>query len=318
MGAIPGSDDAVIVLNVLSDDATVLRMGAGGLESPDDPRRRARRERAGRLRRRRLGDRLDRRAPHQERRSERGLPGPHRHQAGRRRRRRQSCRPASGPSPSLSPPTASKAFAVTEDGITVVDLGGAAGPRVSKNVIITDDATENVDTRDVSLTPNGGLAVIRREGNAAIGIVDLATSVRSTITLSGPVTDLDLTSDGKRAVAVVRDTAEVAILPLDARRAQQRGRHPRHRHRRDGRLGRARARRRHRPALLERDDARADHRADARADAQLPGHQAARAGAVGIPGRGRANAVVLHADTRPTPAQHNDRLGRRDDLRRRR
>ena len=108
-----------------------------------------------------------------------------------------------------------QAFAVTEDGITVVDLTDAAGPRVTKNVIITDDPTENADTRDVSLTASGGLAIIRREGSAAIGIVDLATSARASVTLSGPVTDLDVTSDGKRAVAVVRNTSEVAILPLE-------------------------------------------------------------------------------------------------------
>ena len=40
--------------------------------------------------------------------------------------------------------------------------------------------------------------------------------MRGTVTLSGPVTDLDVTSDGARAVAVVRDTSEVAILPLGA------------------------------------------------------------------------------------------------------
>jgi hypothetical protein len=68
----------------------------------------------------------------------------------------------------------------------------------------------------VSLTPNGALALIRREGHADVGIVDLGTGVRSTITLSGPVTDLDVTADGKRAVAVVRDSAEVAILPLES------------------------------------------------------------------------------------------------------
>ena len=104
---------------------------------------------------------------------------------------------------------------MTEDGISVVELGASAGPRVSKNVIITDDPTENADTRDVSLTPSGSLAVVRREGAATVAVVDLATGVRTTLTLSGPVTDLDLTSDGKRAVAVVRATAEVAIIPLD-------------------------------------------------------------------------------------------------------
>ena len=176
----PGHDDAVIVLNVLSDDATVLRVGAGGLES--------RTIRGVAHGANALAVSSDggwaiawtdaRRIKNAD--PERGLPGPHRHQPGP-----AAAKPKTIVSAGFRPVSVafaadgSQAFAVTEDGITVVDLGGAAGPRVSKNVIITDDPTENADTRDVSLTPSGGLAVIRREGSAAIGIVDLATSARA-------------------------------------------------------------------------------------------------------------------------------------------
>jgi hypothetical protein len=213
---IPSSEDAVIVLNVLSDDATALRVTAAGLDS-----------------------RTVRGVAHGANALAVSADGSWAI-AWTDARRIKNADPFEGyqnltvikldrQAPTKTIVTAgfrpvsvgfaadgSKAFAVTEDGITVVDLAGAAGPRVSKNVIITDDATEDVDTRDVSLTPNGALALIRREGSAAVGLVDLATGVRSQITLSGPVTDLDLTADGKRAVAVVRDTSEVAILPLDA------------------------------------------------------------------------------------------------------
>ena len=213
---IPSSEDAVIVLNVLSDDATVLRVTAAGLDS-----------------------RTVRGVAHGANALAVSADGSWAI-AWTDARSIKNADPFDGyqdltvikldrQAPTKTIVTAgfrpvsvgfaadgSKAFAVTADGITVVDLAGAAGPRVSKNVIITDDATEDVDTRDVSLTPNGALALIRREGSAAIGIVDLATSVRSQIALSGSVTDLDLTTDGKRAVAVVRDTSEVAILPLEA------------------------------------------------------------------------------------------------------
>jgi len=106
------------------------------------------------------------------------------------------------------------AFAVTQDGISVVDVRAAGGPKQIKNVHVTDDPTENTDTRDVSITPDGAIAIIRREGSASLDLVDLASGVRTPIALSGPVTDVDLTDDGKQAVAVVRDTAEVAVLPL--------------------------------------------------------------------------------------------------------
>ncbi len=108
----------------------------------------------------------------------------------------------------------SAAFAVTEDGVSVVDLTHTGAPRVTGNVPLTDDPTEDADTRDVSITPNGRLAVVRREGSASLGIVDLATGTLGSIALSGAITDVDLTADGKSAVAIVRDTAEVAVIPL--------------------------------------------------------------------------------------------------------
>jgi hypothetical protein len=110
----------------------------------------------------------------------------------------------------------SKAFAVTQDGVSVVNLTAAAGPGVTGNVALTTDPSEDADTRDVSITPNGRLALVRREGSASIGIIDLQTGTLGAIALSGAVTDLDLTADGSRAVAVVRDTSEVDVIPLGA------------------------------------------------------------------------------------------------------
>ena len=66
----------------------------------------------------------------------------------------------------------------------------------------------------MSITPNGRLAVVRREGSASLGIVDLTTGTLGSIALSGAITDVDVTADGKSAVAIVRDTAEVAVIPL--------------------------------------------------------------------------------------------------------
>lgn len=106
------------------------------------------------------------------------------------------------------------AWAVTQDGVTVVDLEG--GPIVSKNVPIADDPLADTGTRDVSVTPDASWAIIRRDGSNAVGFVSLTTGARVKVELSGPVTDLDLSEDGSRALAVVRDKAEVAILPIPA------------------------------------------------------------------------------------------------------
>ncbi len=217
MSPIPGTADAVIVLNVLSDDATVLRAETTGLKS-----RTIRGVAHGANAVVVSGDGRWAIAWTDARRIKNADANEGYQDVTVIDLDPLAVKPKTIVSVGFRPVSVtfaangSQAFAVTEDGISVVELGGASGVRVSKNVIITDDPTENADTRDVSLTPTGGLAVIRREGKAAIGIVDLASGVRSAVTLSGPVTDLDLTADGKRAVAVVRDTAEVAILPLDA------------------------------------------------------------------------------------------------------
>jgi len=105
-----------------------------------------------------------------------------------------------------------RAYAVTQDGVAIVQL--AAAPLVERNVPISDTPNEDPGSRDVSVTPNGNVALIRREGLATITAVALDTGTRTTITLPGPVTDLDLADKGDRAVAVVRSTSQVAVLPI--------------------------------------------------------------------------------------------------------
>ncbi len=108
---------------------------------------------------------------------------------------------------------APRAHAVTQDGVAIVDLS-TSPPRVTKNVPISDNPLEDPGTRDVAVTPNGQLALVRRDGSAEVTVLSLDTGARAKVTLSGPATDLDLTDAGTRAVAVVRDKAQVAILPV--------------------------------------------------------------------------------------------------------
>lgn len=105
------------------------------------------------------------------------------------------------------------AYAVTDPGISVISLDGAA-PQVTDLVPVTDDPADNPASRDVTITPDGKLALVRRDGSPDVGVVTLSTGQRTTITLSGNVTDLDLSEDGNRAVAVVRSASEVAVLPI--------------------------------------------------------------------------------------------------------
>ncbi len=105
-----------------------------------------------------------------------------------------------------------RAYAVTQDGIAILDL--SAAPLVVKNVAVSDTPNDDPGSRDVSVTPNGNLALIRRDNSAAVTVVALDTGTRVDVTLPAAVTDLDLDDVGTRAVAVMRSTAQVAVLPI--------------------------------------------------------------------------------------------------------
>lgn len=116
-----------------------------------------------------------------------------------------------------------RAYAVTQDGVSIVDLTGAGGPLLKKNVAIdappVDGGAPVADdplTRDVSVTPNGAYAFIRREGSKELTVLtlDKEPETRSSLTFSGPLTDFDLTEAGDKGVAVVRDTKTVSIVAL--------------------------------------------------------------------------------------------------------
>ncbi len=108
---------------------------------------------------------------------------------------------------------ANHAFAVTQDGVSMVNLTASA-PIVEKNVAISDNPLEDPGTRDVSVTPDGAYAMVRRDNQAGITIVSLDSGTRVTATMPGAVTDLDLSDNGDKAVAVIRESATVAVLPV--------------------------------------------------------------------------------------------------------
>lgn len=105
-----------------------------------------------------------------------------------------------------------RAHAVTQDGVAIIALDG--DPRLTKNVAISDTPNEDPGSRDVAVTPNGQIALIRRDDSAVVTAVNLDTGTRTAVTLPGPVTDLDLVEKGDRAIAVVRSTSQAAVLPI--------------------------------------------------------------------------------------------------------
>jgi hypothetical protein len=102
-----------------------------------------------------------------------------------------------------------RAFVVTEPGLSVIELG--ASPRVGGHVELTASPAD-ANARDVSVTPDGEIALVRLDGSTSLGVVSIATGEREDVELGNFVTDLDLSSAGRRAFAVVGD--ELVVIPI--------------------------------------------------------------------------------------------------------
>lgn len=144
------------------------------------------------------------------------------------------------------------AYVVTQDGIAVVDLGGAT-PTVTANYPLVapadggalsdaqsapdvqaapdddagsdasaSDATLGTSTADggasgapdVSFTADASYALVRRDGVQSISVIDLATGATTLVPLPALPTDLTISPTGTFAVAVLRDTSAVVTLPI--------------------------------------------------------------------------------------------------------
>jgi len=103
------------------------------------------------------------------------------------------------------------AFVVTESGISVVDLGDSPAPE--SLLRLSDDPADDAAARDVNVTPDGHYAVVRVDGQKTLGFVDLANGERQTLTLADFVTDLDLSTDGTQAFAVSGGALVVVPVP---------------------------------------------------------------------------------------------------------
>jgi len=106
----------------------------------------------------------------------------------------------------------SRLLVVSEEGITSILLDSGS-PGVQAHFPLTDDPTEDPDARDVALTPDGKQALVRRVEESVLNIYDTDDGSHVDIALPGAITDLDLADNGAMAVAVMRAVGKVALIP---------------------------------------------------------------------------------------------------------
>jgi DNA-binding beta-propeller fold protein YncE len=106
-----------------------------------------------------------------------------------------------------------RAFVVSDDGVSVIEL--SSNPQVSLLVPVSEDPLELPAARDVSILPDGSYAVVRIEGSSVLRVADLAREDGLVAyDLGAPITDVDLSRDGKLAVAAVPGLGKVVLAPL--------------------------------------------------------------------------------------------------------
>jgi DNA-binding beta-propeller fold protein YncE len=104
------------------------------------------------------------------------------------------------------------AYAVTEQGLSVIELGPV--PSVTDLVALDDDPLAEARGRDVAFSPDASYAVVRSEGESKIAFLSLPDGARTSVDLGGIVTDVDLSPDGAYAYAVLGHDAEVVQIPV--------------------------------------------------------------------------------------------------------
>ncbi len=110
-----------------------------------------------------------------------------------------------------------RAFVITADGVSVVDMGYATthGPSIVPPIPVAEAAAS--ETAEVHVLPTGIYAAVRQVGESALRIVSLGVNNPGetwVLPLASPATDIDLAPDGTRVYAVSREAKELSIVDV--------------------------------------------------------------------------------------------------------
>ena len=107
-------------------------------------------------------------------------------------------------------PDGSLAVLVSDAYLGTIDLStDKAGDPVRFEV--SDDLLDPPEAQEVVVSPDGAFAFVRQFGASSLVVVDLASGQRSLLDVGKNPTDLDLTPDGQKAIAVARGSNEIWI-----------------------------------------------------------------------------------------------------------
>lgn len=113
--------------------------------------------------------------------------------------------------------TGNRAYVVTEDGVSVIDLAYATdhAPSIVPPIPVADPSVAPEDI-EVDIVATGEYAAVRQAGLAQLRIVNVGAfpGLAFTIPLASAPTDIDLAPDGARVYAVEREAKKLAIIDV--------------------------------------------------------------------------------------------------------
>ena len=111
-------------------------------------------------------------------------------------------------------PDGDMVYVITEDGISVLDLQGMNAGFVAPTVPVSFDPLGEGMPSEVLIGPDGLYAFARWSNIPMVRAIDMLTWELIDTPLSAPPTDIDLSPEGQRLVAVSRSVSEVAVMEV--------------------------------------------------------------------------------------------------------
>ncbi len=104
------------------------------------------------------------------------------------------------------------AVVVSDAWLALIDLRQESP--APQRIAISEDLVDPPLAEEVLLAPDGSYALVRQYGARELVVVDLQSAFVQKIEVGANPTDLDITPDGRRAVAVARDDKELWLYDL--------------------------------------------------------------------------------------------------------
>jgi DNA-binding beta-propeller fold protein YncE len=109
-------------------------------------------------------------------------------------------------------PRGEAAYVITEDGVSTLDLTDVRDGFIAPTVALRLDPFEEREPDEVIVSPDGRFVFTRWNDRDILRSVELETGEIIDTVLGGVPTDIDLTPEGDRLIAVVRELSQLVIM----------------------------------------------------------------------------------------------------------